>query len=621
MPERLDYTYTEWAIVENVSSTGAICKTSYGAEITIDWKSGKPDPLPRANETWLVCHYFINSWRFLSKLEPGVLNQTRFALMVDCETCYGAVRPVVEDIQKSQFDAVYLRVAGNGIVMWDSDAASGLGLSCPGDIVTEMVQRLNDYSIPVTFVIDCDLWSDTSSQTHNAYEQVIADGSGSRSYSKMLSPAGAATAMQTLVDELYKNYSTTVRGVCFRGFGMDGMGADFSPASVNGYVGQYKLRPDESMATYGTVSTWWDDRKDWDDWLAMSEKSFLTTVRENVSTWPISMIASDSLMCIGDGTHRLGRLACGIPDDIGKYGWSRVGMPIKLSRQADYAAEMREFELMVAYVRRLAQGSVSLPVVSLSSMKEFTGPLEILSSYGVGDVLFSDYDEWRKMTDDQVIALDSAMGTYRVTAAPTNGTVGLVISSDSHDYSRRTVEEQVAYAHALSNVASEIIDGVPQMLQVLFDSDLAVLPIGFDAICLFDVVCMSDASYEVVRRMEDSTGTVLIGSCGTHVGRYDALREEPFLADFSLVTYKDEAYTGEIAVNAGILGAYQTSYALTSSVTGDNAKAGGKAVSGTSMVPLATKGRSSMFAVDVADDDMTRFVVACMVRKAVGSVS
>ena len=617
---RIDTTMTEWVSVKNVSSKGAVCFTSYGSQISVDWRSGRPDPLPMAGETWLVERYFVNSWRFLSKMDASSFNQMRFWLLVDAEDCYGSEKSVADDVVKGKFDGVYLRVAGNGVVMWESSVAADLGLSCPGDSVTEMVSRLDKNGVPVTFVVDCDLWPDTSSATQEAYQQVVVASDGTRKRSKRMSPAGAASAMASLVSELYAKYGTIARGICFNGFGIDGVGADMSAASVNGYVAENLMEVDAGVVAYDGTADWWKRRSAWDEWLAESEKKFLTTVSTDIGTWPVGAVVSDRMLCLDDGAHMLGRMACGIPDEFGRQGWSRVGMPMSIPMQADVSAEMREMELLSAYLGRLADTAVALPVLSLRSFSDFRPVFEVLSRYGMGDVVLGDYDSWRRMPDEAVLDLSSAMGSYRVSPLPSENGIGIMVSSDTRDCTRLSVTESVSYVRALYELVSEVIDGTPQPVKVLFDSDVdEEVPSGLDAVCLFDVRCLGDRALATVKRMLDATGTVIVGECGTRVGRSEETRTSPMDEAFGIVTYGTGEFEGGISVPKGKIESHQTVYLLTSRVSGSSVKAGGMAESEDGEVPLAFHGKSSWLGMSADDDKVTKFLVSRMVRRAIGS--
>lgn len=611
--------------VSYLSADYARCVTSYGAEITIYWSSGKPDPLPRVNEHWRIMQYMQGTWRFVSKVPDGQYKYMTYAILLDARDCIGRERVVVDDIAGAGFDGVYIVAANYGEVMWDSDVAKAYGLLTNGDNLTQLVDRFQKKSIPITFVIGDRLWPDTSDPTHNSFQQVkVVDGAPT--FSPKMSYANAGEAIASLVNELYELYGEFTNGVCLYDVAFDGQWADFSHGMAQIYRSMWNDNLSYDIAEWDYTDEWWGRREKFTMAQTNAFAKLINSVYSTVGRWPISAILSEKVCAISDATVKTGVLGTGISDNIGDIGWSRVGFPITPLMSSDESSEMRSFEVQVATLMRYARGCKPLPVLQISQNQNIDGQLEILAKYGAGEILFTDYKRWRLLTDDKMIALSNAMSKYKVYEVSYDDLIGVVLSSSSKYVGQYQLDDIVDYQRGFESVCSEIVDMVPHRLSVLFDSDLKANS-GVEetaALVLYKCTNMTDDAVDYVSGVS-GVGIVFVGQCGEYVGcSRDARLNNPFVTSFSqefdgLLNYEDE-----LVLHSGVTDIADTTYSISDYSIGYNPIFGetgsGSYVSGIGerSAPVIVSGRSSFVGLEVNDEPGLQSIVGELVAYAVG---
>lgn len=611
--------------VTYLSADYARCMTSYGAEITIYWVSGKPDPLPRIGEAWRVMQFMQGQWRFVSKVPSGKYKYMTYAILLDARDCVGRERVVVDDIAGAGFDSAYIIVADYGEVMWDSDIASSVGLLTNGDNLTQLVDRFRSKSIPMTFVIGDMLWSDTSSVTHNRFQQVRVVN-GEPVFSSKMSYANAGSTIASLVNELYELYGETVNGVCLYDVSYDGQNSDFSYGMAKEYQSMWNEPLSYDLAEWDFSDDWWARREKFIATQTSSIAGLVNDVREQVGQWPISAVLSEAVCAVSDATVKTGVLGTGIADDIGNAGWARLGFPITPLMSSDESSEMRSFEVQVATLMRYARGCKPLPVLQISQSQNVNGQLEILAKYGAGEVLFSDYKRWRLLTDDRMISLSDAMNDYKVYEVSYNDLVGVVLSSSSKSVGQYQLEDIIEYQRGFESVCSEIVDMVPHRLSILFDSDLSSANSTgqIASLVLYKCTNMTDNAVEYVNGL-NGVGVVLVGQCGEYVGfSRDARLDNPFARKFSqefdgLLNYEDE-----LVLRGGVTDIADTTYSISDysigykPIFGETGSSSYVSGLGEQNAPVIVSDRSSIVGLDVNDEPALQTIVGELVAYAIG---
>lgn len=611
--------------VTYLSADYARCMTSYGAEITIYWVSGKPDPLPRIGEAWRVMQFMQGQWRFVSKVPSGKYKYMTYAILLDARDCIGRERAVVDDIAGAGFDSVYIVVADYGEVMWDSDIASSVGLMTNGDNLTQLVDRFRSKSIPMTFVVGDRLWSDTSSATHNRFQQVKVVN-GEPVFSSKMSYANAGNTIASLVNELYELYGETVNGVCLYDVSYDGQNSDFSYGMAREYQSMWNESLSYDLAEWDLSDDWWARREKFIATQTSSIAGLVNDVREQVGQWPISAVLSEAVCAVSDATVKTGVLGTGIADDIGNAGWARLGFPITPLMSSDESSEMRSFEVQVATLMRYARGCKPLPVLQISQSQNVNGQLEILAKYGAGEVLFSDYKRWRLLTDDRMISLSDAMNDYKVYEVSYNDLVGVVLSSSSKSVGQYQLEDIIEYQRGFESVCSEIVDMVPHRLSILFDSDLSSANSTgqIASLVLYKCTNMTDNAVEYVNGL-NGVGVVLVGQCGEYVGfSRDARLDNPFARKFSqefdgLLNYEDE-----LVLRGGVTDIADTTYSISDysigykPIFGETGSSSYVSGLGEQNAPVIVSDRSSIVGLDVNDEPALQTIVGELVAYAIG---
>lgn len=614
--------------VTAVSSTSATCVTGYRSEIRVYWTSGRPDPLPQVGETWFVEKYTLGGWRFLSKQETGNFSKTSFHITLDSRTCYGRERGIADDIAAAGFDGVYINVADDGVLAWNSEFADDFGLTTYGDHLTQLVARFRERKVTVTLVIGASLWSDVQDEVHNRYQQRWMAADGSLTPTPLLSFTDAKEAVVSLVGELYDRYGTDVRGICFSDLSMAGENADFCPSMQTLYERRYDDTCKGLQAWDGTDG-WWRRRAQWEELRASVENMFLASLRGRVGQWPISALVPSQ--CCMDVPGRLGPLATGIGDSFPSFGWDRVGVPLSWVKGNDEGSAMRSFETAVACAKRLAGQAQPLPVVDLADFEEYATPLSILARYSMGEVLVDSYERWRLLPDNRVMSLSSAMGSYRVSHLPDVPEVGVVLSESSLSVAMYDETSMQDYRDGFDAVCSQVLDKLPHTLRVLFDKDIKDgVPHDLSSCVLYSVYNMDDeVAQNVCSSIEGGAVAVFAGRCGTYDGGTRTIRaESPFapLFDQRFVTNRD--YVRGLMISGAASGGGDSSYAFADGSIGSAPLYSGTIAMSYILgpgseeeavdAPLLVRGRSVMFAMDVADDPVLPVIVGELALYSVG---
>lgn len=627
----------EVVTIKHIEKKGARCVTTYGSEIFVSWGNSLPVEIPKVGESWSVQKIDYNVWRFMERLRSGSYNVMRYAITLDARECVGRERGIVDDIMGIGVDEVYLKVASDGIVMWKSDEAASFGLECFGDHVTQIVDRLRYYGIAVTFVIDSELWANVSVESdHRRYQQVVyEDGGQSTRYSPKMSFLAAAEPMRVLVEELYNRYGSYARGVCFDNFSLDGEHADFSMSNRSAYVRKFGEEPTYELTENDGSSGWWDRHFQWTEFLSDCQREFVSTVKRNIGAWPVSAITSSRCFCPVEDGVKVGRLSTGIDDDFSEYGWECVGFPLAYTRQSDKAAELRSLEYVIACEQRMARRCLPLYVLDLSHMSQYDGVFEMLAKYDASTVLIDGYEDWRMLSDQQVIDIESAMDGYRVSERSTLDSVGISLSSNSRDIGCYDYETNLEFTKSMESLCSSLLDKLPHKLRIYFDEDLERRErvTETSALVLYMASNMSDSAIAAVESMlgEDGRGVCIVGRAGYMQPRSDEQRSYPFLKSFGQADFMVQEYVTELTVESGEVDISDWKFALSSTNVGITpVLEPGKGSSFVQVVhdgilvdkkvraPVLFKNRSCMLAIDVIRDGILLDIASEMALFSVG---
>ena len=667
-------TYTRDIVtVERIGAIGATCRTSYGAEITVQWGSNLPSPVPQIGERWYVNRISPSKWSFDAKITGKNYNMIRYAMELEMQSCIGRERSTVDDIADAGVTEIYLTVAEGGTVYWDSEIAGDYGLyvykngkDADADCIRQVVSRCVSYGIAVVFVIDCNLWSDVNNSMHNAYQQSVLSEEyigqmgwyamldhvwddinnytwdrirgagtasvGDMSYAPVWSFGVAKEPITRLVYELYERYGNDVRGICFRDWRIAGAYAD-----VNNFMAWEFSRSHEGtlmgdMATDMFSNKWWEKRFEIMDFFNSMQRDFVASVQADIGDWPISVIVPSRALCLS--SERTGRFDTWLSDDFSSFGWSKVGCLLDYSKSVDRAYELRSFEFLVASLQRFAEGASPLYRVDISASGDYAGLFNVLAKYDVTNVLLDDYEHWRLLSDQQVIDLKAAMNAASVTPVSQLAEVGFYLSSNSRDISYHDDRDVNRFSRAVQEFCITLLDKLPHRLRIYYDADVEVAANMryISALVLFQSLNMSDDAVEAIGSLFSSgKGIVVIGRCGRY-GANDSVRRPdlPFLDKFGEVDFGDAAYETEVTLKGGRIGAFDEVYALEGENVGikptrhiDIDDAGTDAIGISSFgdvvaVPIYIKGRDSMIAIDVLDESTLMDLASEMVLFAIG---
>ena len=631
--------------VTAISDTSATCETSYKSVLTIKWKNNLPDPAPKVGEAWIVEKIAASTWAFVSKVTSGKYNAMRYAIKLDARECIGKERAIIDDIAKSGVDEVYLKVAGDSTVMWNSTIARNYGLRSYGDHISQILTRLNDYSISAVLVFDCELWT-TASDKHKNFQQTYlytedeggtAENMNTQHYSHKFSPLAAKEALAALAKEVWGKYQSYARGICFDGFGLADEYGDFSYANRSRYYELYGEQPERYQAEVNESTPVWSfiQKNRWVSFLAETYIEFKSTIEDAVPGCPISVIIEDEYMRNGDSEKRLGRVATGIPDEFGTYGWNNVGMYMSFRRQSDLASELRSLEYMVAYAQRMAEGSSPLYVLDLNSTSAYDAVFEILSKYDATTVLLDDYNKWRMLSDKKIIDLNYAMGKYRVTEKNELDCIGVLISSNSHSIAAYSVNDNRKWANSIENMCSVILDKLPHKLKIFFDADIEdsdkVQEVA--AFIVFMASNMSDKGVATINSLieKEDRNVVIVGQAGYYIEDNKIARSTiPFVGEFNQSVNGTQEYHLSIQVDKGEMDIADSVFVLDEADSGyvpmlDEESmsyiqkiSDGKIAYESAKAPVFSEKRSSMLGIDAIYDSVLLDIIGEFALYALG---
>lgn len=638
--------------VMEVGAVGARVKTNYNAEINIRWGTNLPSPVPRVGEMWLAAKIGPGVWRFENVISADSYNFMRYAMRLDIRSCIGGERAVIDDIATVGVGEVYLTVARDGIVYWDSSVAGRCGLSVVSgvnnggrDYVRRVVDRCRAAGLTVVLVIDMELWSDPGNVRANYYQQMVADesyagfgwgavfnydwdelqqltwaqvensefGSAVGSYAPKWSLVTAKPVVADMVAELYSEFGDAVRGVCFDNWAFAGALAD-----VGDYVaGEFKSRtglPLTSKMLGGMFSDeWWENRREIMDFFNDLQTEFVGACRAAAPTWQVTAIVPERVLCIT--SERTGRFDTWVDDSFGGFGWSMVGCKMDFTRSPDADAEERSFEFEVASLRRLARGASPLYEIDVDGIGgEYSGMLNILAKYDATNVLVSDYESWRRMDDARAIRLRNALNSYSVVKRSEYRDVGLLVSNNTRDVSFANDFVLNRFTRSIQTFSKMLLDKTPHRIRVLFDGDMEDIESvsGISSVVLFDAINMSDDAVDAVSSLIDSGafGVVLIGLNGLRGELSSQTRraDMPFLDKFGDVDFGQRMYDVELFVKPGWIDVAPRVYAIYEAESGAVPVKASASIatsfSGGSSVPapVYSRGRSAMIALELLDN-------------------
>ena len=649
--------------VLEVNAVGARCRTSYKSEINVKWGSNLPSPVPQVGDVWRVKRIYGSAWSFDQKLSTGGYNFMRYAMTLDIRTCIGRERPVVDDIARSGVREVYLTVAEDGIVYWQSPSAESFGLSAYSeDCIRQIVDRCEAAGISVVLVLDCGLWSDPTDELHRYYRQrrlgesyalgtwaalldyewgdiddltwrdvLESSWDDAVSSSDTWSFVTAKRPVCALVSELYAMFGERVRGICFDGWRGDGGFADVSDY-VNGiYKERYGRDIYYDMAADIYSDEWLSHRSDMLDMFGELQREFLSAIVEEVPGWPVSVMAPSQ--CIFPSSARCGRFDTWIDDDFGSYGWSMVGCSMDYVKSSDSSDEMRSFEYGVAYLERLAEGSSPLFGLKIEGGVDYSGMLSILAKYDATNIIIGSYEDWRKLSDYDVINLMGAMNSYSVTPKSGLDDIGFYISNDSRDAAFFDEREPNRFSDAIISFSSLVLDKMPHRLRVLFDGDLSRAVDGdvggLSAVLVFCAENMPDSEISAASSLLGAgVGITFVGMCGRYgewslSPRYDM----PFLGYFGDRDYGTMFYLDSVRLSLPQMGISDGVYALSGMTEGArlsvasvaDAVAVGYDSDGEPVpAPILSRGRDSIVALDIVGNDVLADLASDLACYSVG---
>lgn len=627
---------SETVTVTAIGSRGAKCRTPYNSEITVLWEDDLPSPVPEVGDVWIVDKVSDGRWFFSYKSTGGQYNMMRYSMSLDMHSCVGKERSVVDDIVSSGVSEVMLVVADNGIVWWDSETARQAGLVAYNDAcLRQVVRRIVDAGLSVSFVIDCRLWSDTDNPSNNYYQQQVL-GDGENTYSTQWSFMTAMGAVKGMVDELYDLYKDRVRGIIFRNWTFAGPFAD-----VSDYIcGEYESATGRGLIDDLTDSQWsdewWSKRMGIMRYYGYLQSRFINYVKSDIGNWPVSAIVPTKQICIT--SERTGRFDTWINDNFSSYGWSMVGCPLVYSSSISHDDELASFEYNVASLIRFADASAPLFVLSINALSDYRGIFDILSRYFATNVCLGDYTEWRRLSDIEMLSLRAAMNEYSVTAVRRRDCVGLLVSNNSRDISFNSESDFNRFSVAAQNFAISLLSRVPYRLRIFYDDDMNDEKYirNVSSLVLFESLNMSDEAVSTVDMLlgSEDRNIVAIGRCGAYYGENASRRDGiPFLSRFDEFDYGVGIYRNQITVRSGLLDVSDDVYAIYNPAIGilpvkhtdpDDESVlavsymGGDDDSDIVVAPIYSNNRNTIISMDILDNDILLDLACDFVLYAIG---
>lgn len=652
MPVTSRYTaeYTRDVVtVEKIGAIGALCKTSYGAEITVNWGTNIPSPVPRLGERWYVQRISPSRWAFESKITGTSYSIMRCSIKLDMSSCIGRERSVVDHMVDMGISEVYLKVASSGVVYWDSDVAGEYGLSTlnvddePFDYVKQVVNRCESAGISVVFTIGCDLWSDVRNSRHNYYQQVkLSDeylGSVDYQYSTprddnsehvpVWSFVTAKHAVKTLVMELYERYGGSVRGVCFDGWRVGGAYADVSDYVNGEFVRNHSEPIYKVLAENRFSDAWWAKRRDVASFYRSLQESFVSDIAGSVGNWPISAIVPKSTLSLS--SERAGGFDTWVGDDFALFGWSQVGCPLGYSRSVDDRFELYSFEYLVACMQRFGEGSTPLYVIDVSETVDYRGMFEILAKYNVTNVLIDGYDKLCNLSEQSLSELKVVINETSVTPITTTSEFGVLLSSNSRDVSYYDDFDKNRFLRQAQEFCVETLGKLSHRLRIYYDQDVenARNFDGISTLVLFHSLNMSDDAISSIRKAIGGKNVVIVGMCGMFdIDGVEQRSALPFIDMFGVSDGGLNSYGSFVSISGGD-GVFNDVYALDGECEGivpvslgeidGGLVATGKDTSGNDVpLPIYSHGRSFAIAMDVMDEPSLIDMASDMVLVAIG---
>lgn len=553
---------TQIVRIENVAADAVTCSFMSGGTFKISYQFSEFSSPPRVGEVWLVGKIQPNVWKLWNRVHVDKTNVMRYGIRLDCSECLGKERAIVEDIAAAGFEEVYLTIAKDSVVYWDSDIANDYGLlSLP--ILRQLLDRFRNKRIDVTCVLSCEMWSDTTSEKQHEYQQKSLSGE----YSRMASPSAAKEAVSSLLEELYGKYGADIYGYCLDGVGLAGYEFDRNEQADKNFYSAYHVMPPEEYLANGVD----EEFLLWRQFLSEEQASLCQGAKEALHQKPLIGIVPDYSFCIVD-SEGVGSGRSGVADNFGSYGWDYVGFPLRYQQNVDKEAELRSLESLVAINTRFGEGSKPIYILDIPTLTQPYGVFEILSKYDASMVVVGDYHDYKLLSDESCIQLWGAMDKYRITEKNSSDYNGMVLSTASLQASHWGDAASIDYMKSYYSMSSLMIDKTSNRMRVMFDKDLETTGRFNDnaATCLFMVSNLSDTAIENIQDSLELSGRFIcmVGRCGYYRDTAKVLRDYPFLDYFGDSADSDREYIYSLTINGGVISDFKRSFAIDLGTTG-----------------------------------------------------
>jgi len=497
---------TDIGKVTAISSIEATVKT-IGGILHIPWTNGLPDPIPAVGETWFIQSFAPLKWRFLNKVpNNNGYNVLKYGIYVDLASHTDDERTVVEDIHQMGFDQIFLKIAGDGVVYWDSDSAESCGLLSKGDKLQGFISRAKDYGLAVVFVIDCELFPE---KAYNQWSYI----NGEVVYQRPFSFAATMRVMKFLVDELYEKYREDVRGIVFYNCSYKERG-DINPRQVSFYS-------EDQNVTYSENDI---DNRLWYESLGNAQKAWLKYITEDIGNWSISCVAGKDIFH-GEDYFDV---------DCGRYGWSMVGSLISVLKAKDATSQARSLEISTAYSKRIAKDSESIAFLSVDDISSQSDALSLLNRYDIQLVVFDDYDRMVILDNEKTNSILERMNKSRVVERTRTVDVGIMIKPQ---FDRR-------YATLLNDICSSILEYAPYRVRILSQGEY--IP-NLSALVVFSIEQWSDKELDYLMQYMQTYPTIIVGLTGTKTEMDNTRRQNPFDRFFDIISDGTDLYINHIS--------------------------------------------------------------------------
>lgn len=603
-----------------VSDRNAKGLTPYNAEITVGWTYNLPNPIPQIGEWWTIERSNTSDWSFVSRMTSGQYNAMYYSLRLDSETCIGREREVVDDIKNIGVTCVYLTVASNGQVYWDSDCAHKIGYTVNGNRIEQVVRRLEDYNIAIVFVIDFDSLPIGGEYTQQGY--------GSASQNGLMSIPKCKDIVAQMVFELYTMYGSIAKGVCFDGVQVP-FGHDVSIQAESEYLKQYGELPNYDVVFNPSSPDWYAAWSRWMEfWHGQYGELLFAVQRSGIGYWPVSATVPSNTLFRAESTKRTGDIDTGVGIMFGEIGWANIGVPLAFTMQQNQAAELRSLEMCISMMKRFSGNSSTIYELDIRRIKQPDGIFSMLAKYDATNILLDSYEHWRLLSDDEVIHIKEAMNIYSVTEKSTLDDVGIVLSQRSRDIDYASVATNHRWFDGLENIAGVMLDNLPHKLRILYDTDLSTdRPNGLSAMMYYlpsrltpDVV---EQTADFINR--DGLNVVLAGVAQDESG--DVILLDKFgqatnsrTVYFNLISVRKDGFAAGvedyyIEDGVGVVGILP---ALSPGEVYGYHGNRPQALSGLELAPVFFNGRSSVIAMDISQSGVLQELVGRLVLYAIG---